>query len=98
MVIPGMDQFDKYLATTMISSQYSPAIRAALGIGKQTLNRYYSKTDQSDLYHIAMGMYFEFFDRFYDLTELKCTCSATSFRSMLQTNIFSESMVGERVD
>ena len=35
----------------------SKAIRAALALGKQTLNRYYNKTDHSDVYRIAMGKY-----------------------------------------
>jgi hypothetical protein len=36
----------------------SKAIRAALALGKQTLNRYYNKTDHSDVYRIAMGSFF----------------------------------------
>lgn len=31
------------------------AIRAALEVAKKTLNRYYSLTDDSDVYRIAMG-------------------------------------------
>ena len=34
---------------------YSVSIRAALAIGKKTLNRYYNKTDHSEVYRIAMG-------------------------------------------
>jgi hypothetical protein len=34
---------------------YHPAIRAALTIRKRTLNRYYAKTDASELYRITMG-------------------------------------------
>lgn len=55
-----MDRLDEHLATAMISQEYSPAIRAAIRIGKKTLNRYYSKTDHSDLYRIAMGMYMNY--------------------------------------
>ena len=51
-----MDRLDEHLATAMISPTYSTAIRAAIRIGKQTLNRYYSKTDHSELYRITMGM------------------------------------------
>lgn len=54
-VIPAMDRLDECLTNAMISSKYSPAIRAAIRMGKQTLNRYYSKTDYSELYRIAMG-------------------------------------------
>jgi len=57
-VIPTMDHIDKFLATAADSgnsSKLSPAIRAALAIGKTTLNKYYNLTDQSEVYRIAMG-------------------------------------------
>ena len=50
-----MDHIDKYLATACQNIKYSKAIRAALTLGKQTLNRYYDKMDHSDVYRIAMG-------------------------------------------
>jgi hypothetical protein len=50
-----MDHIDTYLATATQNSSYSPSIRAALAIGKTTLNRYYDKTDYSEVYRIAMG-------------------------------------------
>jgi hypothetical protein len=50
-----MDHIDEHLASASVNLKYDPAIRAALGIGKRTLNRYYSRTDQSELYRIAMG-------------------------------------------
>jgi hypothetical protein len=53
-----MDHIDEYLATTCQNIKYSKAIRAALALGKQTLNRYYDKTDHSDVYRIAMGNFF----------------------------------------
>jgi hypothetical protein len=36
---------------------FEPSIHAALGLAKQTLNYYYSATDQSDVYHIAISTY-----------------------------------------
>ena len=55
-VIPAMDHIDKVLATSSDSPrQFSLAIRAALAIGKKAMNRYYKKTDHSDVYRIAMG-------------------------------------------
>ena len=54
-VIPALDHLDEHLATAALIDKYSPAIQAALAIGKKTLNRYYDRTDQSELYHIAMG-------------------------------------------
>ncbi|KIL55207.1 hypothetical protein M378DRAFT_91233, partial [Amanita muscaria Koide BX008] len=55
MVIPAMDHIDEVLATNITSANYSHAIRSALSVGKCTLNRYYSKTDFSETYRIAMG-------------------------------------------
>jgi len=54
-VIPAMDHIDEYLATASQNVKYSEAIRAALALGKRTLNRYYDKTDHSEVYRIAMG-------------------------------------------
>lgn len=55
-VIPAMDHLDEHLASAAINHKYDPAIRAAVAIGKKTLNRYYDRTDHSELYRIAMGM------------------------------------------
>jgi len=49
-----MDHIDTHLATAAQSNKYSTSIRAALAIGKRTLNRYYNKTDHSEVYRIAM--------------------------------------------
>lgn len=56
-VIPAMDHIDAHLAMAAQSAVYSPSIRAALAIGKKTLNRYYNKTDYSEVYRIAMGTF-----------------------------------------
>ena len=56
-VIPAMDHIDKTLATTSDSHTFPLPIHAALVIGKNTINRYYNKTDQLETYHIAMGRY-----------------------------------------
>ena len=50
-----MDHIDTYLATATQNTRYSSSIRASLAIGKRTLNRYYNKTDHSEVYRIAMG-------------------------------------------
>ena len=55
MVIPAMDHIDKTLTTNSLNLELEPSIRAALGIAKKTLNRYYNATDQSEVYRIAMG-------------------------------------------
>ena len=53
-----MGHIDKHLVTAAIDNVYPLAIKAALAIGKKTLNRYYDKTDHSEVFRIAMGMYF----------------------------------------
>ena len=56
-VIPAMDHIDAHLATASSQhSTYSISICATLTTGKCTLNRYYDKTDQSEVYRIAMGI------------------------------------------
>ena len=54
-VIPAMDYIDQQLTTDALNSRYSASIRAALSLGKKTLNRYYTMTDHSEIYRIAMG-------------------------------------------
>ena len=55
-VIPAMDHIDETLTSHSLDLKVEPLIRAALGTAKKTLNRYYNATDQSEVYHIAMGM------------------------------------------
>jgi hypothetical protein len=56
-VIPAMDYINDRLSAQANDHLLSPAIRASLGLGKKTLNRYYSLTDSSEVYRIAMGAY-----------------------------------------
>ena len=57
-VIPAMDLINKALTTSSgLSSRFSLAIRAALTIGKRTLDKYHNKTGESDVYRIAMGVF-----------------------------------------
>jgi hypothetical protein len=56
IVIPAMDIIDNVLATTSDSPyNFCLAICAALAIGNKTMNKYYNKTDSSEVYRIAMG-------------------------------------------
>jgi hypothetical protein len=50
-----MDYINDCLTTHSKNRALSPAIKASLGLGKKTLNRYYSLTDSSEVYRIAMG-------------------------------------------
>ena len=45
------EEFKKYSNNTKIPA----AIRAAIQVGRRTLNRYYSRTDDAEIYRIAMG-------------------------------------------
>lgn len=54
-VIPAMDTIDEFLTSHARESTLLACIQAALAVGKTTLNRYYSKTDLSDVYRIAMS-------------------------------------------
>ena len=53
-----MDHIDEHLATAATNRRLPLALKAALAIGKKTLNRYYNRTDHSDIYRIAMGKYY----------------------------------------
>ena len=54
-----MDHIDEHLATAALNADYPKAIKAALAIGKTTLNRYYNKTDHLEIFRIAMGIIFK---------------------------------------
>ena len=65
-----MDHLDEHLALAALSPKYKASIRAALSIGKKTLNCYYDQTDHSELYQIMMSMAFSFFFLWSYLTRL----------------------------
>ena len=56
-VIPAMDYINKVLVSNATNNNFSLSIQAALSMSKKTLNRYYSKTDDSELYQIAIGAF-----------------------------------------
>jgi hypothetical protein len=51
-----MDFINDKLTAHAHNRTLSPAIKASLKLGKKTLNRYYSLTDSSKVYRVAMGM------------------------------------------
>jgi len=58
-VIPAMAIIDEKLTTDSLNhSEFEAPIHAALRLAKKTLNRYNNMTDISEVYQIAMGMYF----------------------------------------
>lgn len=56
-VIPAMDKMHTELTAAVENFDYSPALKAALSLGKTVLDKYYSLSDDSEIYWIAMGMY-----------------------------------------
>ena len=58
-----MDRMHADLVTASTNENYSHTIRAALKIGKKLLDKYYSITDNSEIYRIAMSKLFQFIFR-----------------------------------
>jgi hypothetical protein len=59
MVIPAMDYINEVFTTGMLAEEaFNPAICAAVGLAKKTLNKYYSLTDLSRVYCMAISKYF----------------------------------------
>lgn len=54
-VIPTMDRIDSLL-NNAATEPLSPAVKQALSFARKSINKYYSKTDLSNIYRIAMGM------------------------------------------
>lgn len=80
-----MDHINEYMATASQNLDYSEATHAALALGKRTLNRYYDKTDHSEVYWIAMGTLLPDYFRFFTLiilvqSSIRATSLTTSRR------------------
>ncbi|KIL54602.1 hypothetical protein M378DRAFT_45706, partial [Amanita muscaria Koide BX008] len=57
-VIPAMDHIDTIFTKSLLpASKANTAIRAAISTAKKTLNRYYSRTDDAEVYRIAMVLH-----------------------------------------
>ncbi|KAF9440777.1 hypothetical protein P691DRAFT_614345, partial [Macrolepiota fuliginosa MF-IS2] len=52
-VIPAMDKMHNKLTAATKNNDYSPAVRAALSVGRSLLNKYYLLMDDSEVYQIA---------------------------------------------
>ncbi|KAF9518563.1 hypothetical protein BS47DRAFT_1289453, partial [Hydnum rufescens UP504] len=57
-VIPVMDSIDSVLEVGMGTKKYHDSIHLGLALARQMLNHYYSKTDASDAYRVAMCRFF----------------------------------------
>ena len=58
MVIPAMDHINQVLSMYSHNKSFLPSICSDVSLAQETLNCYYSGTDQSKVYHIAMSKYF----------------------------------------
>ena len=57
MVIPAIDFIDETFTNGVLNKrELDPAIRVAVGLAKNTLNRYYEKTNMSEKYRIVMSV------------------------------------------
>ena len=56
-VIPYMDILHEHLVRFQDDPVLTSVVRAASARGIEVINRYYSKTDQSVIYRIAMSTY-----------------------------------------
>jgi hypothetical protein len=59
-VVPTMDWIDAMLSRSA-TTPLAPAVKHALTFARRLMDKYYSKTDLSNVYRIAMGMYFSVF-------------------------------------
>jgi hypothetical protein len=55
-VIPTMDRIDAMLSDSS-TEPLSPSVKHALSFARTIMDKYYSKTDLSNVYRIAMGMF-----------------------------------------
>ena len=63
-----MDHINDWLTEDALDDTLSPAISAALGLAKKTLNRYYSRMDDSEAYRIAMSKFIKVAENIKDLS------------------------------
>ena len=55
-VIPTMDRIDTMLSSSS-TEPLSPSVKYTLSFAWKIMDKYYSKTDLSNVYRIAMGMF-----------------------------------------
>jgi hypothetical protein len=88
-----MDHLDQHLATSALDLSLPASIRAAATLGKRTLNKYYTMTDLSEVYRIAMGKAFVFC--VYPALVIDWTGSSTPSP---QVGLLQGSQVGQGMD
>ncbi|KNE89669.1 hypothetical protein PSTG_16866 [Puccinia striiformis f. sp. tritici PST-78] len=66
-IVVFIDQITEHLSTAISGTNYPPALRNACRIGLKTTNKYYSLTDASPLYRIAIVLHPSFRDEYFKL-------------------------------
>ena len=56
-VIPVMDLFNEELTTNNLDAKYNITLHIVLEQGKKAMDQYYDRSDQSEMYYIAMGVF-----------------------------------------
>jgi len=83
-----MVHLDQHLATSALDLALPASIRAAATLGKHTLNKYYTMTDHSEVYRIAMGQ-FHYLHTYSTLIYLNASPT-----SMPQAQLLQDGQVG----
>jgi len=78
-VIPAMDLIDQRLTTDSINRKLAAPIQSAISLAQKTLNKYYTKTDLSEVYRIAIGAH----DLVHLTIVLMCCCTVLHPRHKL---------------
>ncbi|OAV94410.1 hypothetical protein PTTG_26953 [Puccinia triticina 1-1 BBBD Race 1] len=66
-IVMYIDQITDHLSTAITGSHYPPAMKNACQIGLKITNKYYSLTDSSPLYRIAILLHPSFRDEYFKL-------------------------------
>ncbi|KNF04639.1 hypothetical protein PSTG_02126 [Puccinia striiformis f. sp. tritici PST-78] len=66
-VVVFIDEITEHLSTAISGSEYPPALKNACRIGLKITNKYYSLTDASPLYRIAIVLHPSFRDEYFKL-------------------------------
>ncbi|RDX39999.1 hypothetical protein OH76DRAFT_1302296, partial [Lentinus brumalis] len=56
-VIPAMDHLDDQLAKICFDKKIAAPVRSAAALGRKTCNRFYVKTDDTEIYRFAMAFH-----------------------------------------
>ncbi|KAA1088533.1 hypothetical protein PGTUg99_033119 [Puccinia graminis f. sp. tritici] len=68
-IVIFIDQITDHLSTIISDSNYPPALRNACRVGLKITNKYYSLTDTSPLYRIAILLHPSFKDEYFKLAK-----------------------------